>query len=357
MHAWLLRFSLIPVALVVGLLVSEGLLRLATEPTVGDSDSFFLGQDMIFDPVLGWKNQPGTCRGVTQVDGRWVPLTHEVNRLGFRGPEISPRKPQGTTRIVCMGDSGTFGVLALPRRGKRGKIKWRAITSYPDALRERLEQEGRHDVEVINAGVIGYSSAHALRQLMVQLLDLAPDILTLRLGINDSVPSWAPRRPPLEPSHPLTRFLLYRFHDWRTTRLVLRAYQDAERFHPAVNSVPWATTERFRYNVERIVDEAQRRGIRVIFLDYPLVAPRTYPRMPELQQAMLDVASAHGVPVLETSSKLLADGAGFYDPLDGVHLNERGARLLAELLHQKLLALGWIRSNRRGTPGLELTRP
>lgn len=353
MRAWLLRFTLIPLGLLVGLLVFEGLLRLATEPTVGSGKSFFMGPPMVFDPVLGWRNQPGRWRfGATQVDGRWIPSHYEVNRLGFRGPEISSRKSRGTTRIICMGDSGTFGVLAVPRKNfgvpavpgkKKGrKFVWRAVTSYPGALGERFAREGRDDVEVINAGVTGYSSTHALRQLMVQLLDLAPDILTLRLGANDSQPSWAPQRRPLEPSHPLTRFLLYRLHDWRSTRLLLRAYQDTKRFHPAARSVPWATTERFRYNLERIVDEAHRRGTRVIFLDYPLVATHAFRRMPELDHAMRNVARERGVPVLNTRSRLLAKDGEFYSSLDRVHPNERGARLLAQLLYEKLLSLGWI---------------
>lgn len=137
MRAWLLRFTLIPLGLLVGLLVFEGLLRLATEPTVGSGKSFFMGPPMVFDPVLGWRNQPGRWRfGATQVDGRWIPSHYEVNRLGFRGPEISSRKPRGTTRIICMGDSGTFGVLAVPRKNfgvpaVPGKKKGASLSGEP----------------------------------------------------------------------------------------------------------------------------------------------------------------------------------------------------------------------------------
>src|SRR5688572_21377295 len=37
------------------------------------------------------------------------PFRVEVNRLGFRGPEITVPKPAGTFRIFAVGESTTFG--------------------------------------------------------------------------------------------------------------------------------------------------------------------------------------------------------------------------------------------------------
>ena len=40
---------------------------------------------------------------------RDLPARIRINNLGFRGRDLSERKPPGTFRILCLGDSYTFG--------------------------------------------------------------------------------------------------------------------------------------------------------------------------------------------------------------------------------------------------------
>ena len=59
-------------------------------------------------------NRQERARGI-EVQARYFPidatqLGFGINALGFRGPEIALRKPPGTCRIVCLGDSTTFGI-------------------------------------------------------------------------------------------------------------------------------------------------------------------------------------------------------------------------------------------------------
>ena len=91
------------------------------------------------------------------------------NTKGFYGPEFSIEKKPGVTRIVCLGDSCThFGP-----------------ETYPDILRVYLDEVAPGQFEVINAGVIGYTSFQGRKLLESEVLDWSPDIVTVYFGWND----------------------------------------------------------------------------------------------------------------------------------------------------------------------------
>jgi lysophospholipase L1-like esterase len=104
-----------------------------------------------------------------------APNRGENNSRGFRGPEIAVPKEEGTFRIIAMGASSTYG--------------WRMAsyaTAWPAQLQRILrEQYGYSQVEVINAGVDGYSSHEALVVLSFRLLELEPDMIILYYGVTD----------------------------------------------------------------------------------------------------------------------------------------------------------------------------
>ena len=231
------------------LLLLEGLLRLTTTADFGSAPpacdgAFISALGLVFDPVFGWRNAVGSRDRRCETRYGAVEMDAAISELGFRGPEIEREKPRGVLRVVCLGNSGTFGIRAFRDESAPEQRTWRAVASYPGRLARRLEQEGFQHVEVINAGVVGYSSSHGLRQLVLRILDLDPDIITVRFGANDAGRSWAPERRSIEPESRVARALLYTFHDWRLLRLALRAYQSVPIFHPAPNSVSWSTTGR-----------------------------------------------------------------------------------------------------------------
>ena len=157
--------------------VVEGLLRVAGIQIVSDVEEMeftfpiddynnsapepFLRRD----PELFWTPRPG-------VAGH--------NSLGFIGPEFSPEKPDDVFRIVCIGDSCThFG----PQ-------------SYPEILQQLLDQARNSEtpnsgalndrkVEVINAGVIGYTSYQGLTLMRSKVANWQPDLVTVYFGWND----------------------------------------------------------------------------------------------------------------------------------------------------------------------------
>lgn len=152
------------------------------------------------DPVLLWRNRPGVERRYLDV---YAPVQRESDRLallqqfwprvpaplrgrptwsvaigshGFRTREFARAKPAAVLRIVCLGDSWTFGANVDQR------------DAYPERLAARIA-EARPDarVEVLNLGVMGYSSRQGLELLRRRVLDLAPDIVLIGFAMNDSV--------------------------------------------------------------------------------------------------------------------------------------------------------------------------
>ncbi|HKB16282.1 MAG TPA: GDSL-type esterase/lipase family protein, partial [Planctomycetota bacterium] len=113
------------------------------------------------DPALLFRLRPGTRRlGV-----------HPIDSLGLVGPEASRERSPGTVRVVCLGDSTTFGIGEVPGR------------SYPDLLRgmcSRAFGEGR--VEVLNAGLPTYTSTQCLRRFLREIVPLRPDVVVAYHG-------------------------------------------------------------------------------------------------------------------------------------------------------------------------------
>lgn len=128
----------------------------------------------VLDPSLGYTLKPGySAKGIT------------INSLGFRGPELTVEKPKGTTRIVALGDSTTFG-------GSGEECP------YPAQMQQLLDSRyGRGKFQVINAGVEGYGVDYALRLFETRIISLSPDIVVTYIGWNDlySTNPYSPRLP------------------------------------------------------------------------------------------------------------------------------------------------------------------
>ena len=128
--------------------------------------------DKSFDPIMGWRLSEGE---------HWIKPPHSfgkhttsINRLGLRNPPIDDLHNPGTTRIIVLGDSFTFG-QAVPQE--------RLFTSV---LERNLNHSPSVRFEVINAGVPGYGSAQELlllRSLAQQ--NVVADLYVLMLFTND----------------------------------------------------------------------------------------------------------------------------------------------------------------------------
>ena len=154
------------------------------------------------DPVLLWKNHPGAKRtyldvyGPAHVESDRIALVQQffprvpaslranpvwdvaINSQGFREREFSRQKQRSSFRIVCIGDSWTFGANVSQDR------------AFPQRVAALLEREHPGaEFDVLNLGVMGYSSRQGLELMRRYVLDLQPDLVLIGFGMNDAIVS------------------------------------------------------------------------------------------------------------------------------------------------------------------------
>jgi lysophospholipase L1-like esterase len=241
---------------------------------------------------------------------------------GFREMELPRTKPPSVLRIVCLGDSWTFGANVA------------ADDSYPDRLQALLRRDlADDDVEVLNLGVLGYSSYQGLRLLRRRVLDLDPDVLVIGFGMNDSsVAGYHDKErvgsgpPSARASSWLERALgdveLYKLERYAVARWQFQAPSLGDYLDAATKARPessylvpgasgmrrWAELDGrtrvspsdYAANLAAMVDVAKGRGIDVVFLYTDLVPESPY------RTVLQEVATRMGVPLVDCSALIAA---------------------------------------------------
>ncbi len=133
------------------------------------SQPFFIYPQVIHENThYGYKmkpNQKGTYTWDKPV---------ETNSFGFRDTEWAVPKSKGKIRIMCIGDSFTFGNAV------------RIEDTYPKILEKRLRAVNPN-VEVISTAAAGWTTYHELHFLKNEGLNYEPDIVILGFFLNDFV--------------------------------------------------------------------------------------------------------------------------------------------------------------------------
>ncbi len=122
-----------------------------------------------FDSQLGWRGIPNLECTFTD---RSFSVSLSTNSRGFRDREHSLQKSRGVTRVMCVGDSFTRGY---------GIDQDKIFTSILEEKFSRIDSS----VEIINAGLGGYSTDHALLYLQLEGFDYSPDIVICQAAEND----------------------------------------------------------------------------------------------------------------------------------------------------------------------------
>lgn len=98
------------------------------------------------------------------------------NSYGFRGKEFDIVKPAGVFRIVAVGASTTYGVVNSDQN------------TYPAQLERIIRESGYKNVEVLNAGVTGYTTTETFINFYLRVLNLSPDMIIFYQARNDVFP-------------------------------------------------------------------------------------------------------------------------------------------------------------------------
>jgi lysophospholipase L1-like esterase len=148
-------------------------------------------QSAIFegDPLLLWRLKPNLDHAI------WDFTVVSTNAQSFRADYPISAKPAGTFRIVCLGDSVTFGYRVPPVWPDKPNDYDPEWQPYPMLLEKELRKANpnRH-IEVFPMAVPGYTSHQGLAWLRRDIDYLQPDVVIASFGWNDASASDAPDR-------------------------------------------------------------------------------------------------------------------------------------------------------------------
>lgn len=344
-------------ALAFGLLVAiallEGGVRLVARFTLSPAEQASLVLD--FDgipyrphPYVNWENKPK----------QWCREGEYHNEQGFRGPLRPVAKPSGVYRIVCLGGSTTY-----TQRVKESE-------TYPVQLEVFLKERfpGR-PIEVLNAGVKGYTSAESLQNLAFKVLDFEPDLIIVYHAVNDFYPRTYPGFRPdyqhcrvvwVEEDVQKNGFLralettaLFSFLRLRSSDYAKRGGLYYWIYDPQLSQIDReqalvkSTTGGFEDNLRAICDVANGRGITCVLASQAQNLVSTYSDKPspvpldQMNDAARRVALEKGVTFLDPAAGFPQE-AGHFSPNDLVHMEAPGARELARRIGQGLVDAGLL---------------
>jgi lysophospholipase L1-like esterase len=272
------------------------------------------------DPETFWSPQPGFA-------GEFMQRRVEINSLGLRAPELTVPKPAGRKRVLCFGDSITFGYGLSNEE------------TYPARLGELLADRG---IEIVNAGVTGFTSRQVLAYMRRQLPQTQSDMATICIGWNDLTlrqvddQTYARR---LSASLALEGSLdrLYLFRGLKS--LYLKVSMRGQAKQP--RSVPRVSLEQYRENLTRAVSECRTQHIVPLFIALPCrTRPGSAPLNAAYAQELERLGGELGVPVLDVGDlgmhTTLADNSG--DFIDALHFSVEGSRRMARQIAPQLTA-------------------
>ncbi|MCD4655836.1 hypothetical protein K8T06_18095 [bacterium] len=298
------------------------------------------------DPYLPYRPNPEYKSGL---------LFH--NSRGFRSDELMIPKPDNVFRIAVLGGSTVYTI----------KVNNNAMT-FPNQLEKILNsKQGKKKIEVLNAGVGGYTSWECLINFEFNVMDYEPDLLVLYLGVNDvhariiesrlylgNNSGYRARwRLPEESFWDLSVFArIIRRNSGISPQIGLRhiaTVPRSARLGLLVNSVKPDERNKvhlnllktnppiyFERNIRSIVAIAQANNISVMLSTWAYSPHmKCYATIPYYQwgfsqhnQILQNIAADSDLPIFDFSSVMLTE-SGYW--ADGRHVNEKGARLKAEL--------------------------
>ncbi len=155
-------------AVIFGFLIAFLLLEVLVLLFVGEVPKF--PRHVVEAPWGLRYNEPGAHYRHKSADGIWY---FRINDQGMRADRnYSHEKPPGVKRILNLGDSFTLGFEVQNEQ------------TYSSVLQRELSAAGMN-VEVLNAGVSGFSNAEACIYLERELLRYEPDLVVVSYWYND----------------------------------------------------------------------------------------------------------------------------------------------------------------------------
>lgn len=193
-----------------------------------------------------------------------------INSLGFRGKEVSHDNGDAY-RIVALGESTTFGMTL-----NQSDLPWPELLEQ--IIRERLQPQ--RPVEIINAGIPGWTLEANVGRLAKEILPLHPNMIISYHGYNGFsmiqgvVPLSNRLKPPAYRSRPLKLLADCEY------RLALMNAVKREQALLAMGASSLAHPLRTRYAeaYRQLIQSAQTNNIRLVLANYSMAVNESTPR-------------------------------------------------------------------------------
>ena len=286
------------------------------------------------DPLLLWRLKPNLNHAV------WDFTVLSTNPQHFRADYPIVTKPVGTFRIVCLGDSVTFGYrvpVVWPDKPTEYDPEW---LPYPMLLEKHLRAANpNRKIEVFPMAVPGYTSHQGLAWLRRDIGWLEPDLVIASFGWNDVSFSDVPDRDAIRTDwYPVAvRWLIDHSQAFaHATRWLRSKNQPVAQAQP-VKPVTRVSEQEYLDNFTEIVRLARAKGVGLIVIGAPYRDMKTNPPeaalMKQYRGGLKSAMEQRQVPYLEVLELTEAAGSvneGFFGEL--IHPNHIGHRLLASEL-------------------------
>ena len=287
----------------------------------------------------------------------WRPAAHApYNAQRMKGPIAQIPKPPGVLRIMAYGDSNTDG----PDQD-----------GWTEHLADAVARHTGRDVEVLNAGVAGYSSHQGLLRFQEDVSRFEPDVVLVSFGWNDlATPRGLADKSYVPP--PAWRIALERVAIHYEAVLALRR-QLLEAAPPGEDWAAEGAAHRvseadYAANLRAFGQVARAHGAQAVLLTRPyrlptatLLASDGWRRnVPRYNQRLLTLSTEQGIPAVDVQAAFENAEDLFADEC---HFTPEGHQKMAVLVADALIATGVVAAagsmatgstapddNGRGTP-------
>ena len=331
------------ILLCAALLLAEGVVRVAlpyrnplrifVKPIVMEDMQRSMAPVVEFDAELSYRLRPGT-RG-----GRLASTVFNTNRDGVRRDSELGSKPTGGIRVLCVGDSCTFG-FGVPFSADKSAQPDLSKKPYAMQLEDLLRTSfpGR-SVEVINVGVPGYSSSQGVTSIERNLPKYDADIVTAMFFNNDIVDPGSSGRA-AKPTGLQISLRQLAAQSQFVTHLI--EWSNRRNGRPKLEGFGSANTplEDYVTNFHLMRAACEKRGAEFIVINpFFQHLPENDPWLPahrvtEFREALKAYVHAANIPLLDipelTESSFPANQPLF---IERVHPNHDGHTMVAKRLH------------------------
>lgn len=285
------------------------------------------------DPLLLWRLKPNLDHVV------WDFTVLSTNAQHLRSDRPLQKKQAGAIRIVCLGDSVTFGYRVPTVWPDKPNDYDRQALPYPMLLEKELRAANPNkQIEVVTMAVPGYTSHQGLAWLRREIDSLKPDLLTISFGWNDASLSDVTDSEAIKTNWQAVtvRWLVDHSQAFAHATHWLRARQPPSA--RVVRPAPRVSEQNYLHNMIAMAQLGRQKQAAVIMLAAPYRDKVTNPAEAALMQryraGLRSVSGQNGLPFLELPELTEATyptNKGWFGEL--IHPNEMGHRLITlELL-------------------------